>query len=141
VSANDERKRISENAQAFLWAAERCAIPLPIGPDTIQWLMQPEMVCRAFAIELALKSLDREPTFLKTHDLVRLFERLDDEARAAIANAAGYELDGQFEALLTANRSVFEEMRYMFERTESWSLDIDFLRRLSSACVAASTAP
>ena len=121
-------KAVWFNALLFLKAAERCGSE----DDGQDWLAAPEIVNKAFACELFMKSIilvqgAEQPAH--THNLKELFNLLPSSIQAEIqANLSS--LCDDFNLQLVEISDLFEECRYVFEY-ESIHLNLLFLRELT----------
>lgn len=123
---------VSETANAYLLAAERCEEQRRINQNQVEWLLVPAVTNRAFSIELYLKAILKNDGALKEgHKLHQLFGALKHERRTQIIEETG--LDSQeFQRDLTKISNAFVEWRYLYEKDDikiAW----DFLQKFSSA--------
>ncbi len=102
-------------------------------PDGIQFLPVPAIVNFAFSIELFIKSILKKNNIkIPKHDLMILFQKLEDNVQDEIINLTGYKKE-QFFIFLKNNSNVFAEWRYLFEAKESKLANLDFLQKLSDS--------
>lgn len=123
-------RRIIETANSFLLAADRAFEQRSLGSNQFQMLVVPAVVSTAFAIELFFKGIITiEKGNATGHDLSKLFDCLSNQSQDALV--ARLKLDRTvFSIKLKAISNVFVEWRYIYE-SESASLDLDFIRKLS----------
>lgn len=123
-------QEIINSANSFLIGADRCFEKRPLGPGQFQMLIQPAIVCKAFAIELYLKAIIAiEGGSAWGHNLSDLFVRLSSTSQLAIRDQLFLsEID--FTAKLQTISKAFEEWRYIFEK-ESANMDLSFLSDLA----------
>jgi len=116
------------NANLFLKAAERCGSE----GDGHNWLAVPEIVNRAFACELFMKSIlliqGVEPP-LRIHNLKELFNLLPHNVQLEIQTDMS-SLCEDFDGRLAEISDLFEECRYAFEY-ERLCLNLPYLRKLT----------
>ncbi|MDH3973286.1 MAG: HEPN domain-containing protein [Deltaproteobacteria bacterium] len=123
---------ISETANAYFLAAERCEEQKRISQNQVEWLLVPAVTNRAFSIELFLKAiLQNDGTSKYGHKLHELFNDLKHERKTQIIEETG--LDSElFHKDLTKISNAFVEWRYLYEKEDiqiAWS----FLQKLSNA--------
>jgi DNA-binding phage protein len=123
---------ISETANAYLLAAERCEEQRRINQNQVEWLLVPAVTNRAFSIELFLKEiLKSDGISKKGHKLDQLFGALKQERKMQIIKQTG--LDSQtFERDLRKISNAFVEWRYLFEKNDI-KIEWQFLQKLSNA--------
>lgn len=98
------------------------------------------VVALAFSIELYLKYLSARATGQPAwgHDLTALYRALPGSIHDLIGRH--YRRAAPIMAVLEANKTVFEDWRYIYEKQDSvFSLDFESLRALSAALDAATT--
>ena len=126
---NEEIKNL---AISFNYAAKKCLEEIVL-PDGIQFLPVPAIVNFAFSIELFIKSILKKNNIkIPKHDLMILFQKLEDNVQDEIINLTGYKKE-QFFIFLKNNSNVFAEWRYLFEAKESKLANLDFLQKLSDS--------
>lgn len=128
--ANRKRKEeysfreILDLGKCFLDAAQKCNEP---KIECVGWshpLLVPIITNMAFACELFLKAiLKQNNKEIKTHNLKKLFDGLQENIKREIINSDNEE---DFIRKLTNVSSLFEEMRYLYERYSS-SIEYNFL--------------
>jgi hypothetical protein len=123
---------ISEIANAYFLAAERCEEQKRINQNQVEWLLVPAITNRAFSIELFLKAiLRKDGVSEKGHKLHLLFNKLKQEHQMQIIEKTG--LDSQaFRKNLLNISNVFVEWRYLHEK-EDITITWAFLKKLSFA--------
>ena len=75
------------------------------------------VILRAFATELTLKAISLKQTgqYKKTHDLLLLFEDLEDDTKKIIAEVADNRGIAPLEQILSKHKDDFVEWRYVAE--------------------------
>jgi HEPN domain-containing protein len=123
---------ISEAANAYLLAAERCEEQRPINKNQTEWLLVPAVTNRAFSVELFLKAiLENDGVSKKGHKLNELFGLLEQERKTQIVKETG--LDSQtFQRDLMKISNAFVEWRYLYERNDI-KVEWEFLQKISNA--------
>ena len=121
------------SSKSFQSAFGRCMEPRHSGPQQVQVLLVPAVVCAAFSIELGFKTLLlANNSAANGHALDRLFRRLAEGNRDAIMRRVGLD-EATFDKSIAAVANAFVDWRYLYEKTGDVHLDLDFLRRLASA--------
>ncbi len=123
---------IANNANSFLLAAERCFEEKQLLDGRIQFLAVPGIVCRAFSIELYLKTvLTIENKKATGHELNKLYGKLSSGSQSILQNKLSL-TESALRKKLDEVSNVFVEWRYLYESKSILSVD-DFLKRLSAA--------
>ncbi|WP_068858350.1 hypothetical protein [Perlucidibaca aquatica] len=117
---------------SFYKAFQRCMEQRQVGPAQIEFLVVPAIVSAAFSVELGMKTLllRRDDTF-KSHNLEKLFGKLNGSEQAALIAAVGF-TDVDFKRELATVANAFEEWRYIYEQSAA-SVNLDFLQKLATA--------
>lgn len=123
---------IRNNACSFVLAADRCAEKRDLPGGQVQWLVVPEVVCRAFGTELYLKSIIGleaiGASLPREHNLSGLFNQLSPGSKEALANALTFPLN-ELENKIANISETFRDWRYIHEVTTKTSIDDgEFLR-------------
>lgn len=123
---------ISETANSYYLAAERCEEQRRINHNQVEWLLVPSVTNRAFSIELYLKEiLTSDGVLKKGHKLDQLFNALSHERKTQIIEATGLDSE-EFQRDLINISNAFVEWRYLYEKDDikiAWV----FLQKLSNA--------
>ena len=123
----------TNNANSFLYAAERCFEQRPMSDNTIQALLIPAVVCTTFAIELTLKAVTTiEGKDSKGHNLYDLYEKLSGDSQSALQKSLSL-TDADLRKEITKVANAFVDWRYIYESQTEVYLDIDFIRKLATA--------
>jgi hypothetical protein len=87
-------------------------------------LVFPDVVLTAFACEIAIKGIYNceYKHNLKSHDLLYLFNKLDEATRKEIKQGIN-----EFDSLLEQNKDIFNEWRYIYEKEGKKHVGIQFL--------------
>ena len=119
---NIDQARNSSNA--FHLAFQRCMEQRPTGPDQVEFLAIPGIVCVAFSIELGFKTLALRAGKKSTgHELDKLFAKLDSSQQTALINAVGLP-DADFRKNLANTSRAFVDWRYIYEEHRSVSVNL-----------------
>ena len=126
-----ELQSLRNNASAFKKSAERSLEQRQLTNGQIESYVVPAIVNLAFSIELYLKFLllAEKKTLKKTHRLLDLFNLLDSTTKQKIINLTKYDKD-EFESLLSKHTEAFEDWRYIYEKNESISANMEFMKKL-----------
>ena len=115
-------QRIINTATSFFLAADRAFEQRSLGPDQVQMLLVPAIVCRAFAIELYLKAIiTLEDGNASGHDLSSLYGRTSQSIQVSFQNRLALAAAELAQSLAPISKS-FVEWRYIYE---SGSVQID----------------
>jgi HEPN domain-containing protein len=108
----------------------------PLSDGKFEMVPQPGIMCVAFCIELALKSLilANGIQYSKEHDLSSLFDKLPKETQQAIVVASRYP-DAAFPVFLKGISNAFIDWRYVFE-AEYLHIDHAFLIAMAKGTLA-----
>lgn len=152
-----EGQRCLHSAQQFDRAARRSSTGGRLDGEALDYVLPvPAVVCSAFAIELALKTLllcERRERW-SSHEMAALYKALRPATRQAIeaevaepsyffheVGADGKISEGRtqsFERALGALNKAFEHWRYSYEMDgRILAADLGFLQRLAGACLNA----
>lgn len=116
------------NAIYFYSAAKRCNLKgmIPLGT--------PSIICGAFSVELAIKSLlYKKGIEVKGHHLLKLLQKLPEEIQEEIYDRLGKDW-GDFEAQLANCDKAFVNWRYAHETTEDLNINSKFLVLFAEIC-------
>ena len=101
--------------------------------DDFHWFV-PSIVNMAFACELYLKSIISDGiSETQGHDLMALFNKLNEEEKAQIILEVERERIDDFYTSLKESRNLFESWRYHFEQDKSCSVCLIFLELFAKA--------
>lgn len=119
-------QQIVNTAASFYLAADRSSEQRPIAPGSVQMLIVPTVVCRAFAIELYFKAIIAiEGGTAKGHDLATLFGRLSQSSQDRIRADLSTTLSELSQKIAQVSNA-FVDWRYIYE-SQSSTVDASFL--------------
>ena len=126
---NDERIfHAATNAITFYSAAKRCNM------EGMLPLSTPSIICGAFSVELAIKSLlYKNGIETKGHQLLKLLQQLPTETQKEIYEGLEKEWV-DFEAQLANCDKAFVDWRYAHETTSDLNINSNFLVLLAEVC-------
>jgi len=129
-------RQVKSSSAAFYIASNRCLEERRIGPESLEIILVPGIVCAVFSIELGLKAIilgaGGKPS---GHKLSQLFAKLGPWVQNEIIRAVGLEQQA-FLAELAAISDAFVQWRYVYEHTEV-TMSMGFLDKLAVATQAA----
>ena len=119
-------KKMSNTANCYFIAAERCMEERPIDLKSFQMLPIPALTCIAFSCEVYLKALlfYFDTPISNTHNLKELFDLLPKDAKENIQKL--YKNPLRFDNDLNEIKEYFVTSRYLYEQ-EAGSFYFDFI--------------
>lgn len=118
-------------ANSFLQSAEKLYEDYQVILGWFNPLLYPIIVNCAFSCELFLKSLlSLENIEIRTHNLDKLYEKLNAQDKEFILNNTGFTDPEEFKGILNNHGDFFERFRYIHEEGEKHtpkSVNLNFL--------------
>lgn len=110
-----DSRHVAHSSLGFFLAARRCSEERRLGPNQVEVLMIPRIVCEAFSVELGLKALLLNARRTGSgHNLLTLFNQLEREVQDQLIALTPHPR-AEFISELSGISSAFIQWRYVYE--------------------------